>query len=136
MWKEKLEAIKQIREKRNRFLNAGCTVEELKIFEQKVFEKFKYKLPEEYTNFLAVVNGLEFNGMILYGIDENILDRKNAQTVTGYIDSNEIWYENEWQKEYMFFGDADISWYCLDISKNVPGGMENLTGYFVNSNTI
>ena len=115
MLKEKLEAI----EKENGRLNAGCTAEELKIFEQKVLEKFKYELPEEYIKFLSVVNGLEFNGLILYGIDESILDRKNAQTVTGYIDSNEIWYENEWQKEYMFFGDADISWYCLDVSKNV-----------------
>ncbi|MDA6131528.1 YrhA family protein, partial [Escherichia coli] len=28
-----------------------------------------------------------------------------------------IWYENDWQKQYMFFGDSDTAWYCLELQK-------------------
>ena len=118
MWKDKLEEIKIRRERRNRFLNDGCSADELNIFKQAVAEKFNYTLPLEYIDFLSLINGLEYNGLILYGIDENIVDKTNKQKVTGYIDSNEIWYENEWQKKYIFFGDGNISWFCFDISKN------------------
>ncbi|WP_159100028.1 hypothetical protein [Treponema saccharophilum] len=44
MWKDKLEEIKIRREKRNRFLNNGCSAEELKSFQQTVTEKFNYAL--------------------------------------------------------------------------------------------
>lgn len=118
MLQEKLEIIKLRRKKRNRYLNEGCSLKELKIFEQEVKKKFKYDLPKEYIDFLSIINGLEYNGLVLYGIDESIVSKRNNQKVTGYIETNEIWYENNEQKEYMFFGDSNISWYCYDIKKN------------------
>jgi len=30
-----------------------------------------------------------------------------------------LWYENEWQKKYMFFGHNGITWYCYDIEKKI-----------------
>ncbi|MGG1688403.1 YrhA family protein [Pseudalkalibacillus sp. NRS-1564] len=65
----------------------------------------------EYQAFLKKVNGLEFNGLVIY--NANQYDNNN-----GFIEANEIWQENEWEGNYLFFGDSNISWYCLDIDKH------------------
>ncbi|MCC3356785.1 YrhA family protein [Bacillus sp. REN16] len=36
-----------------------------------------------------------------------------------FIEVNEIWRENEWENNYLFFLDSNISWYCFDIDNNV-----------------
>ena len=128
MWEDKLQIIKLKREKRNRYLNEGCSLNELKIFQEEVKSKFKYDLPKEFADFLGVVNGLDYNGLVLYGIDDNIVDKKDNQKVTGYIDTNEIWYENDELKKYMFFGDSNISWYCYDINKNIYVELDKPSG--------
>ena len=91
MWEDKLHIIKLKREKRNRYLNEGCSLNELKIFQEEVKSNFQYDLPKEYADFLGVVNGLDYNGLVIYGIDNNMVDKKNNQKVAGYIDTNEIW---------------------------------------------
>lgn len=128
MWQEKLKIIKLRRKKRNRYLNEGCSLKEIDIFLQEVKKKFKYNLPQEYIDFLCVVNGLDYNGLVLYGIDEGIVEKVNNQKVTGYIDTNEIWYENDELKEYMFFGDSNMSWYCYNIKKNIYVELDKPSG--------
>ena len=66
----------------------------------------------EYGNLLKKVNGLEFNGLVIYNANPD--DENN-----GFIGANEIWRDNEWDSNYLFFGDSSISWYCLDIENNV-----------------
>ena len=43
-------------------------------------------LPGDYTKVLEVVNGIEFNGFILYGIDQKILDKQQNQPINGLIE--------------------------------------------------
>lgn len=81
-----------------------------------------------YIIFLSVINGLDYNGLVLYGIDENLVDKKNNQRVMGYIDTNEIWYENDEQKVYMFFGDSNMSWYCYNIKKDIYVELDKPSG--------
>jgi len=66
----------------------------------------------EYGNLLKKVNGLEFNGLVIYNAKPD--DENN-----GFIGANEIWRDNEWDSNYLFFGDSSISWYCLDIDNYV-----------------
>jgi hypothetical protein len=40
---------------------------ELQYFVDRVWEFFDVRLPAQYENFLQIVNGLEFNGLIIYG---------------------------------------------------------------------
>lgn len=128
MWKEKIELIRERRARRNRHLNAGCSQEEINILQKEVNNKFQYYLPEEYLEFLSLINGLEYNGLVIYGIDEDLIDVENNQNVTGYIDTNQIWYENEEQREYMFFADNDMSWYCYNMNKKTYMELEKPSG--------
>ena len=44
---------------------------------------------------------------------------------------NKIWYDNEWQKKYIFIGESSISWYVYDFAEckyielDNPSGREN-----------
>ncbi len=86
--------------------NAPASNEQINILKKTAKEKFNHVLPDQYINFLKTVNGLEFNGFIIYGVDSSLLETESNETVYGYIDSNEIWYDDEHQKQYMFFGES------------------------------
>lgn len=133
MWEEKIEEIRAISAKYQEKLNDGCSEELISDFEDEIYESFNYKVPKEYLLFLNYVNGVNFNGLIIYGVDDYIIEAENdVNEDTGYIESNELWYENEGQKKYMFFGHSGITWYCYDIEKKIyleldkPSGSKGL----------
>ncbi|CAM4267000.1 SMI1 / KNR4 family protein [Bacillus luti] len=118
MWREKISHISKIREKRNRELNLPINEKELSKFRKSVVEKFgEDVLPQQYYEFLQTVNGIEFNGLIIYGIDQSFLDFKPINEVDSFFDANEIWESIKDEDELIFFGDSDIAWYCYNVSK-------------------
>ena len=135
MWKQLLLKIKEKRERRGRTLNNSASEEQIEVLNKTVKKFFNQVLPEQYVNFLKAINGLEFNGFIFYGIDSTLIDVENNQTVYGYVDTNEIWYENEHQKQYMFFGESNISWYCFDLLNQVYVELDNPSGTLMQTYT-
>ncbi|MBL5804594.1 SMI1/KNR4 family protein [Heyndrickxia sporothermodurans] len=118
MWKEQVIQISKIREKRNRKLNLPANENELSRFRKSVEEKFgEDVLPQQYYEFLQTVNGIEFNGLKIYGIDQNFLDSKPINQVDSFFDANETWESIKDDDELIFFGDSDIAWYCYNVSK-------------------
>ncbi len=85
-------------------------------------------LPDDYAKVLEVVNGIEFNSFILYGIDQKLLGKQQNQTISGLIEYNKIWYENEWQKNYIFLGESNISWYVYDLTEHKYFELDNPSG--------
>ncbi|MDQ0226126.1 YrhA family protein [Metabacillus niabensis] len=117
MWQEKLTEIKEEEKIVGAELNGAASDEEIEIFKKAVKEKLNVELPLEYIRFLQVINGLEFNGSIIYGIDQEIVEKKPKNKIDGFIDSNQVWHEVEHQRKYLFFGDDSISWYVFDKEK-------------------
>ncbi|SDC48581.1 hypothetical protein SAMN04487767_10292 [Bacillus wiedmannii] len=118
MWREKISHISKIRENQNRKLNLPTNEKELSRFRKSVVEKFgEDVLPQQYYEFLQTVNGIEFNGLIIYGIDQSFLDFKPINQVDSFFDTNEIWESIKDEEELIFFGDSDIAWYCYNVSK-------------------
>ncbi|MCW1238304.1 SMI1/KNR4 family protein [Bacillus pretiosus] len=118
MWREKISHISKIREKRNRKLNLPINEKELSKFRKSVVEKLgEDVLPQQYYEFLQTVNGIEFNGLIIYGIDQSFLDFKPINQVDSFFDANDIWESIKDEDELIFFGDSDIAWYCYNVSK-------------------
>ena len=97
-------------------LNTSATDTEIQRLREHAKEKFNVDLPSEYEEFLKTVNGLDFNGLVLYRVDSPLLETEKDEQICGFIDTNEIWYENEFQKEYLFFGDSNIAWFCKNLS--------------------
>lgn len=135
MWKEKLAQIAKEIELYGENLNEGATEEEIQLFTKKCRNELNIDLPDEYVNILKEINGLEFNGFILYGIDENILNSTPKQETTGLIESNKIWYDNEWQKQYAFLGESNISWYVYDLKTKNYLELDNPSGRIIQEYT-
>lgn len=133
MWKDKLQEIVQEKNLYGEKVNIGAIEEEIELFLKEIKAKFKVDLPNDYVKILEFVNGLEFNGFILYGIDQHLLSMQPNQRINGLIECNEIWYENEWQKKYIFIGESNISWYVYDLAEcqylelDNPSGRKNET---------
>ncbi|MDR1068270.1 MAG: YrhA family protein [Clostridiales Family XIII bacterium] len=61
----------------------------------------------EYVELMKLINGLNNNGLYIYS-----LDKKSEYNV--YEENETLWYDNEDFRDYIFFGDDSISWYCLN----------------------
>ncbi|MCR6598848.1 SMI1/KNR4 family protein [Bacillus halotolerans] len=119
MWVNLLEEIRKTEAKYGDELNSPVTDQEIRNFEEAVLGKFPVnEIPLEYKKFLQTVNGLDFNGLVIYGLDQELLREENDEEVYGFIETNEQWHENDEQKKYLFFGDSDTAWYCLDVIEN------------------
>ncbi|AMR46781.1 MULTISPECIES: YrhA family protein [Bacillus subtilis group] len=119
MWVNLLEEIRKTEAKYGDKLNSPVTDQEIRNFEEAVLGKFPVnEIPSGYKKFLQTVNGLDFNGLVIYGLDQELLREENDEEVYGFIETNEQWHENDEQKKYLFFGDSDTAWYCLDVIEN------------------
>lgn len=115
MWRQQLAGIKVEKAKYNALLNEPAADGLIVKFTVAVKSKFGHVLPEGYIDFLKTVNGLEYNGFIFYGIDSSLGVVSSNEAINGYIENNEIWYKDEHQRPYMFFGESCVSCYCLDL---------------------
>lgn len=131
MWQENVIKIAQEKNKYGKKINYGATEEELQNFIKLLNNQLNIQLPNDYKKILKFVNGLEFNGFILYGIDEVLLQKPPNQAIYGLVEYNEIWYENEWQKQYVFLGESNISWYAYDVVRCRYCELDNPSGSLI-----
>ena len=123
-WKDLLIEVEKIEVKYGNALKKPALDTEIIKMNETIQEKLGHiVLPESYIVFLKKINGLDFNGLVIYGVDE----------VHGFIETNEIWYENKWQKQYVFFGDSDTAWYCFDLKAGVYVELDKPSGTFIQS---
>ncbi|GAB6448576.1 YrhA family protein [Bacillus luti] len=133
MWKNLILEIEKIEKSFNDKLNTPVTDSEVQKLRERMKESFNVDLPSEYEEFLKTVNGLDFNGLVLYGVDSYLLDTERDESICGLIETNEIWYENEFQKEYLFFGDSNIAWFCKSLSDGTYLELDKPSGTVMNT---
>ncbi|MBL1227059.1 YrhA family protein [Enterococcus sp. BWR-S5] len=115
LWREKIKIIEKNEARFNSKLNAGASNEEIRALNLKFNMKHNYPLPKEYLEILKVINGIDYNGFVLYGADSELLLDKPNQEIQGVIDSNVVWYEFvDPEKKYIFLGDDSISFYVYE----------------------
>ncbi|QHM88697.1 hypothetical protein DXY21_02771 [Bacillus velezensis] len=133
MWVNLLEEIRKTEAKYGDELNSPVTDKELSNFDEVVLGKLPInEISSGYKKFLQTVNGLDFNGLVIYGLDEVFLEEENDEEVHGFIATNKQWHENDEQKKYLFFGDSDTAWYCLDVIENAYLELDKPSGTLMN----
>ncbi|WP_250674108.1 YrhA family protein [Paraclostridium ghonii] len=128
MWEYNLKKIIDEKKMYDEEVNLGASKEEVGKLIAKASKKLNVEIPKEYLNIISKVNGIEFNGFILYGVDEDLLEHEINQSVYGLVDSNQIWYENEEQKKYLFLGESNISWYVYEYKNKYFIELDNPSG--------
>ncbi|WP_242228600.1 YrhA family protein [Bacillus cereus group sp. BfR-BA-01323] len=133
MWKDTLLEVEKTMKSFNLKLNKPAKDTEVQRLRERVKESFNIDLPNEYEEFLRTVNGFEFDGLIIYGVDPSLLETERDETVYGLLENNKIWYENEFQKEYLFFGDSNIAWFCKSLSDGTYFELDKPSGTVMNT---
>ena len=132
MWKDNLKKIINEKKMYDEEVNLGASKEEIEKLIVEAKEKLGVEIPKEYLDILSKVNGIEFNGFILYGVDEYLLEHEINQSIYGLVDLNKIWYENEEQKKYLFLGESNISWYVYEFNNKCFIELDNPSGREIN----
>ncbi|WP_163583474.1 YrhA family protein [Gracilibacillus saliphilus] len=133
-WKDLLIEIEKIEVKYGGSLRHPASATEVIRMNSNIPDKLgNITLPDSYIEFLKKINGLDFNGLVIYGVDKALLDREVDQEIYGFIETNELWYENHWQKQYIFFGDSDTAWYCYDVKDSVYVELDKPSGTVIQS---
>ncbi|WP_078552222.1 YrhA family protein [Bacillus alkalicellulosilyticus] len=133
MWEKMVSEIQKIEESFGSSLRRPATSNEINKMKENIKVQFNgFLLPDSYVNFLKKLNGLDFNGLVIYGVDNAFLDNK-IENIDGFVEINEIWHENNWQKQYLFFGDSDTAWYCYDLENKIYLELDKPSGTEMNS---
>lgn len=128
MWEDNLKRIIDEKKMYDEEVNTGASKEEIGKLTAEASEKLNVEIPKEYLDIISKINGIEFNGFILYGVDEDLLEHEVNQSIYGLVDSNQIWYENEEQKKYLFLGESNISWYVYEYKNKCFIELDNPSG--------
>ncbi|ADC51497.1 hypothetical protein BpOF4_17280 [Alkalihalophilus pseudofirmus OF4] len=76
-WKELLAEIEKIEKKYGSSLKKRASHTEIIKMNQGIQLNFgNMVLPDSYERFLKTINGLDFNGLVIYGVDKGLLDNE------------------------------------------------------------
>lgn len=128
MWGDNLKKVIDEKKMYDEEVNSGASKEEIARLIEEANKKLNVEIPKEYLDIISKINGIEFNGFILYGVDEYLLEHQINQSIYGSVDSNQIWYENEEQKKYLFLGESNISWYVYEYKNKCFNELDNPSG--------
>ena len=104
--KEKLLELNEIAERYNESVLSKVDENHFKKFIDWTNDSVSHIPEKDFLELYEVANGFEFNGLIIYSLNES-----NDNNI---YDLNEEWEDDEDLKNYIFFGDSDITWYCYD----------------------
>ena len=79
-------------------LPVPAELNQVKHFVEEANTRLKFKLPDDYIDFLKECNGLEFDGYIIYGTDNFLENQANYKCIS---------------KQYLIFAEYDIGWFCM-----------------------
>lgn len=127
MWRDSLEEVLALKKQFNDSINEGATEEEIAVFRTVAQESFGYTLPEEYETILKTINGVEFNGCTLYGIDDSVLMTKKNESIAEIVAENKELHQYDGQNEYFFIGEDNISWYAYKFETDTYWVLDNPT---------
>lgn len=73
---------------------------------EEIKEKYNKELSTTYIQILQLTNGINFNGVFLYGMDEN--------PSMDIVKCNEDWYSFDDFQDYFFYADSDLYLFVQD----------------------
>ncbi|GAB3253178.1 YrhA family protein [Chitinimonas naiadis] len=74
-------------------LEPGATSTEIEAFQKSVKEEFDAVLPEDYLEFLKLVDGVEHNGLIIYGTKSSVSSDEGSEL--DLVEMNYVHRESE-----------------------------------------
>jgi hypothetical protein len=77
-------------------------------------------LPTDYARLLSVVNGVDFNGVVLYGAGHTKASPGAGGFWQGIAEANTLWREGPGHEAYLVLGESDMDLLTVDLDGRRP----------------
>jgi len=105
MLKELLRKVAKEDAKYGGRLQPPAKPKELGRMRQDALERLGYEIPEDYVDFLEIADGLDYDGIVLFGSSSKPMVDKPDLEIEGFMDANERMRKDmESADQYIFFG--------------------------------
>lgn len=95
-------------------VNEPASDDEISRFTTKVKDKFQIEIPSEYIDFLKEINGYSFNGLLVYGIDMDLLDNAPNNCKAGFIEYNDDRSVSD-EEKWIYFAESEFRLYVFRV---------------------
>lgn len=89
------------------------TLEKLEKMAQAVFSR---GLPPEYAEFLKHMDGLNWNGLMIYASSMRVAADPENSFIQGFVEANLLWRDYDPNKAYLIFAESGLSKYVFNIA--------------------
>ncbi|PWT28745.1 YrhA family protein [Butyrivibrio fibrisolvens] len=114
MWEKEIEKIKKEFVGWGYKVNEPASDDEISRFTTKVKDKFQIEIPSEYIDFLKEINGYSFNGLLVYGIDMDLLDNAPNNCKAGFIEYNDDRSVSD-EEKWIYFAESEFRLYVFRV---------------------
>lgn len=84
--------------------------------------------PEAYLALLRRENGLNHNGLFLYGSEDRPLSSKPDVTLHGLVEANLLWRDAPGLTRYLLFGEGNLDLYGLHLETGAYHVLDRVPG--------
>lgn len=95
-------------------MQAPCSKEGLDRLVIRAATELAAKIPEGYLDFLRVANGLDWNGLVLYGAETASVAGQPNAVIEGVVDATLGWRDNSQDARQLVFGESGTCLYVYD----------------------
>jgi hypothetical protein len=88
---------------------------------------FAAKLPDDYIQFLKQKNGLDYNGLVIYGSNQSPENRSDGQFWQGLVATNLLWRKDQ-DLDYVIIGETEMDILTIDQNGSAPTRRDRVSG--------
>jgi hypothetical protein len=95
---------------------------------------FDATLPQGYLRFLKMQNGLDYNGLVLYGSHQTPDNPSAGGFWQGVVIANKLWRENQ-SLPYIILGETELDIFTVSLDGQMPMRRDRVSGDSIESYT-
>lgn len=116
MYHDLLKKIADEMKQLGRAMQPICAFSELETLRKKSLQKLGMAVPEPYTAFLALTDGLDWNGLVVYASKRTAIVGFPDRYIEGYIEGNQDYRDFPPLKDYLIFAEDGVVLFTYRIS--------------------
>lgn len=105
--KDKLDIIDETLKRYNETIYSESSTQDVEDYHKWCLNNCNELSVDDYIEVMILMDGFDFNGLSFYSM--------NKDTENNIYESNEIYWENDNLKKYLFLGEDSISWYAIAV---------------------
>lgn len=91
----------------------AASAEQIAAAREELRARFGAALPDDYATFLSRTNGLDYNGLILYGTSQNADKPGPGGFWQGLVAANAQWRDGPGHESYIVLGETDMDLFTV-----------------------